>query len=665
MTDVHIERDLVVVLADGTRLSGDLYRPTPGPPGPVLVSYYPYRKDDIIGSLFEGCRRRLCERGYASVFVDMAGTGSSQGTWQCFELSTEGRDFAEIVEWVAAQEWCDGNVGAWGVSYGGMNALAAAAYRPPHLRAIAAVYATNDIHRDSITRGGCATMLGRYAWAAHMVALGLCPPTLQDPGGQWRRTWHQRLRRLAAGQPPAVSWQAHPEPDDYWRARQVDVSAIDIPTMLIGGWADTYKDAMIRVFDAVRGPKRLVMGPWMHVLPHLSQVHPYDWVAAMADWWDAYLRPGPGPGQAGEAPVLFFAEGEGWRAAQHWPPEGATQTQLFLAGHGLAPEPPSQPGQRCYRTDPTVGTAGGLWDPFGTGNGWPEEQSGDDARSLTFTSDPLPEPLLLAGSPEADLYLAVPGNDETHLAARLSMVGPDGRSTLITAGWCRIAAGETGGAASASRPLAVTTIGLGPAAFALPAGARVRLSVACADFPRMWPSPANPELMLGFGADSASVLRLPVSRAADRDDVPAAVKLPPGEPDGGWVTEDEPTFSLSHDKAAGEIAVAFGARSRLRSPAGAELAVDEQYTARIRADRPDGAAMLARVDVGLRMPAGERVTVSVRSTSSRRSSVVEASVALDGTALLTQTWAGDGAAPGPPDASARPTADGLTHQDAT
>jgi uncharacterized protein len=651
VNDVQIERDLTVVLADGTRLAGDLYRPAHSPAGPVLVSYYPYRTDDIIGSLFEGCRIRLCERGYASVFVDMAGTGASEGTWECFELSSEGRDFAEIVEWVAAQEWCDGNVGAWGVSYGGMNALAAAAHRPPHLRAIMAAYATNDVHRDSINRGGCATMLGRYAWAAHMVALGLCPPTRQDPDGQWRRTWHQRLRRLAGGQPPAVSWQAHPEPDAYWQARQVDVSGIDIPVMLIGGWADTYKDAMIRVFGAVRGPKRLVMGPWLHVVPHLSGAHPYDWVAAMADWWDIHLLPGSEPGPGSEPPVLFFAEGEGWRGAQHWPPEGVKQAQLFLTGYRLTPETPSQPGRRCYRTDPTVGVAGGMWDPFGTGNGWPEEQSGDDARSLTFTSDPLPEPLLVAGSPEADLYLAVPGADEAHLAVRLSMVGPDGRSTLITAGWCLIPAGGTGQASVTGEaagdgcPLTATTVSLGPAAFALPAGARVRLSVSCADFPRMWPSPANPELVIGFGAGGASVLRMPVGRAADRGDVPAAIKLPPREPDSGWVTEDQPAFSLAHDKAAGEIAVAFGARSRLSSPSGADMTVDERYTARVQAGRPDGAAVLAWIDVGLRMPAGERVTVAVRSTSSRRASVVEARVAMDGATLLEQSWAGDGAAP--------------------
>jgi predicted acyl esterase len=63
---VRVDRDLVIPLADGTRLAADLCRPdTPGPV-PVLVSCYPYRKDDIIGSLFEGTRIRLCERGYAT-----------------------------------------------------------------------------------------------------------------------------------------------------------------------------------------------------------------------------------------------------------------------------------------------------------------------------------------------------------------------------------------------------------------------------------------------------------------------------------------------------------------------------------------------------------------------------------------------------------------------
>jgi len=656
MCEVHVERGLVIPLADGTLLSGDLYRPAGRPSGPVLVSYYPYRADDIIGSLFEQTRIGLCRRGYATLFADMAGTGASEGCYaESFDLPREGRDCAEIIEWAACQHWCDGSVGAWGVSYGGMNALAAAAHRPPHLRAIVVVYSTTDMYRDTIAPGGCPAMLGRYAWAAHMLALGLCPPTLQDPGGRWERTWRNRLQRLEAGRPHALNWQAHPEHDDYWQARVVDATAVEVPAMLIGGWADAYSDAMIRVFGQVSGVKRLIMGPWMHVLPHLSAVETYDWVTAMADWWDAHLRREPAPAKP-EPPVLFFSHGGGWRGAQQWPPSGVTTRRFFLAGHRLEPASPAGPASRSYRGDPLVGLAAGIWDPFGTGSGWPEEQSGDDARSLTFTSDPLPEPLLIAGSPEADLHVSLPADDETHLVARVSMVDPGERSTLITSGWLRVppagrdADSNAGGDASA--PPRMITVPLGAAAFELPAGSRVRLCVASADFPHIWPSPANPELTVATGPGAASELRLPVRHAAGGGDEPAVIAPPPAGTDTGWVTDGEPVYQVTQDKMTGESAVAFGFRSRLRPPSGADLRSDELFTARLRPGRPDGATVQAQVDISLCLPAGERIQVAVRSTSHRCSSVIEASVVQDGTTLLQRQWAGGD--PGPSPGTPRP-----------
>jgi putative CocE/NonD family hydrolase len=628
---VRVDRDLVIPLADGTRLAADLYRPDTPEPVPVLVSCYPYRKDDIIGSLFEGTRIRLCERGYATVFADMTGTGASEGDYgESFDLAREGRYAAAVVEWVAGQDWCDGRVGAWGVSYGGMTALAAAAQRPASLRAIIAVYATTDIYRDTIAPGGCPAMLGRYAWAAHMMALGLCPPTRPDPGGRWRRTWTRRLRRLAGAPSHAVTWQAHPDRDAYWNSRVLDAAAIDVPAMLIGGWADMFKDAMTSLYTAVTGPKRLVMGPWMHVLPHLSGVEPYDWVSEMADWWDEHLGRAPTPPRD---PVLFYAHGAGWRSAGQWPPEGGGTRRLFLAMHGLALAP-DEPGQRDYLGDAGVGVAAGMWDPFGTGNGWPEEQSGDDARSLTFTSEPLPGPILIAGRPEAELYLfLLAGAGEAQLAARLAMVGPDGRSTLITTGWRRLEPAVAGGPVlDGAERVAIT---LGAAAFAVPAGARLRLSVACADFPRIWPSAENPAIRVCFGADRPSALRIPV---CDRDVAPAGIPAPPAVPDPGWVSGGEPRYHVAHDKAAGEVAVTFGARSSLRPPSGTEMSLDERFTARVRPGQPAGAALTAQVDVALRLPGGERVDVAVRSTSSRTTSLTQGRVILDGALLFEHTW---------------------------
>jgi hypothetical protein len=185
---------------------------------------------------------------------------------------------------------------------------------------------------------------------------------------------------------------------------------------------------------------------------------------------------------------------------------------------------------------------------------------------------------------------------------------------------------------------APVTIALSTAAHWVPAGARLRLSVACADFPRLWPTAENPAIRVRFGGSSPSVLRLPACDEASRRDKPASVPRPPAEPDTGWVTDGEPVYRVSHDKAAGEVAVTFGHSTRMHAPSGARLTLDEEFTARVPAGRPDGAALLAKVDVTVRMPAGERVDIAVRSASSRTATTLEGSVVLDGAVVLRKTW---------------------------
>jgi hypothetical protein len=164
--------------------------------------------------------------------------------------------------------------------------------------------------------------------------------------------------------------------------------------------------------------------------------------------------------------------------------------------------------------------------------------------------------------------------------------------------------------------------------------------------PRIWPSAASAAIRLHFGASSPSELRVPVCRGDRRLDTPASVPAPPAAPDTGWVTDGEPVYLVSHDKAADEVAVTFGARTRLRPPSGADMKLDERFTARVRPGRPAGAALTAEIGIGVRLPAGERVEVVVRSTSSRTATVVEGSVTLDGTSLLHHRWTGqDGPAP--------------------
>ena len=90
-----------------TLLSGDLYGPGGHPPGPVLVSYYPYRKDDIIGGLFERTRIRLASAATPACSWTWRAPGRRREVPAKLDLPREGRDGAEIIEWVAGQDWCE------------------------------------------------------------------------------------------------------------------------------------------------------------------------------------------------------------------------------------------------------------------------------------------------------------------------------------------------------------------------------------------------------------------------------------------------------------------------------------------------------------------------------------------------------------------------------
>ncbi len=91
-------------------------------------------------------------RGYTHVIANLRGTGGSGGTFGFFD-GQERRDLYDLVEWVAAQPWCDGNVGMIGISYFAMTQLEAAVERPPHLKAIFPVAVTADLYEARCITG--------------------------------------------------------------------------------------------------------------------------------------------------------------------------------------------------------------------------------------------------------------------------------------------------------------------------------------------------------------------------------------------------------------------------------------------------------------------------------------------------------------------------------
>lgn len=177
-------------------------------------------------------------------------------------------DGVAVVHWLAAQEWCTGRVGVFGISWGGFDALRIAALAPEPLKAIVTVCATDDRYDNDVHYlGGSVLAVDMHAWSSTMLAFACRPPDPRYAGREWRDLW---LRRLEAVEPPVHTWLAHQTRDDYWRRGSVreDYGAVRAAVLAVGGWHDPYRDTVLRLAehlpqDRVRG----IIGPWSHQYP--------------------------------------------------------------------------------------------------------------------------------------------------------------------------------------------------------------------------------------------------------------------------------------------------------------------------------------------------------------------------------------------------------------
>src|SRR5438067_11682569 len=132
---MELLRNQLIPLVDGATLAAGVRLPEAAGRYPAIACFYPYHKDDLEGSSHDAINRYFTGRGYATVDVDFYGLGSSSGTAREAMHPDEASDGAQMIEWIAAQPWCDGNVGQWGISYPGITSFKVAAARPPPLKA--------------------------------------------------------------------------------------------------------------------------------------------------------------------------------------------------------------------------------------------------------------------------------------------------------------------------------------------------------------------------------------------------------------------------------------------------------------------------------------------------------------------------------------------------
>ena len=281
-----------VTLADGTRLAARIWLPdeTYSAPVPAILEYLPYKKRGGTEDRDDETFGHFAQHGYAGVRIDIRGNGESDGFMEDEYTAQELSDGAEAIAWIAEQDWCDGNVGIIGISWGGFNGLQIAALRPPALKAVVTVCSTDDRYADDIHYMGGCLLNDNLTWSQQMLNYSSRPPDPEILGEQWRARWIERLEAMPF---LAANWLKHQRRDDFWRHGSVceDYGDIEIPVLAVGGWYDAYTNAVPRLLAGLTSPAKGIIGPWEHRYPQIAKVTPrIDFLGESVRWWDRWLE---------------------------------------------------------------------------------------------------------------------------------------------------------------------------------------------------------------------------------------------------------------------------------------------------------------------------------------------------------------------------------------
>jgi hypothetical protein len=513
----------------------------------------------------------LAQYGIAYARLETRGSGDSEGVLADEYLPSEQHDGASAIGWLAAQPWCNGAVGMRGVSWGGFSTLQAAALRPPALKAIMPMSASDMRYTDDAHYIGGAFALTGLKWATSMKLVMAGPPDPLITGEAWRRQWQARLDATPA---IAARWLSHQTNDAYWRQGSVaiDWDAINCPTYVVGGLVDSYGNAIPRLLANLKVPRKGVYGPWRHGYPAPAAPGPgLDWAFEEVRWWRQWLL-GEDTGIMDE-PMLrvFMPEATAaqvapgllpgrWISEPAWPAPDIC-SRVFHLGRGSLRAEPTLAETVRYRSDQIVGLAKVEWVPFAPTE-LPREQSADDARSLVFDSAPLTDDLEMLGAPLFRVRLAA-DQPRAKIAVRLCEVTPEGKSWLVSYGLLNLThrgGHETPALLTPGRAVDVT-VPLNFTAHRFGKGGRIRIAVSESLWPLVWPSPEIVTLTFDLASTRLELPERP--RPAAEAPMPIASVPPRAEDPAGW-----PTMTIADDRGGVRVVETWPASESLVADVG-------------------------------------------------------------------------------------------------
>lgn len=478
---------LTIAMSDGVELGGRLWLPEGAltTPVPAILLSHPYGKDGA-GERAENAY--YAGRGYASLRIDVRGTGTSQGQITDEYTLRERMDLAEVIAWLASQPWCSGRVGMTGSSWSGFSAVQAAGMNIPALGGVIVMNASERRFTDDAHYMGGILLKENFMWGTNFLSDLVRPPDAQLWGEDWQPIWQARLQQLI---PPIHTWITHSydPPGGYWDQGSVAPSDIQIPVYAVGGWMDGYTNSIARLVSNNPSNRRGLIGPWGHSPPHWASHHALHFMEEAIAFWDYCLKGQPGFMEARPQMRTFIQEDMHDPGLGYWVQDAAwtdaTPAQRWYFGDGALQPQPSASLMLSHQSPQDVGIDAGEWIARNSAG----EQSFDDSRSLTLDSSPLSEDLVLLGTPKVRVRLT-PQAQDGHIFVRLVDVAPDGRATRVSMGMLNLVLKDGFDAPAPlvpGQPVDVT-IPLHDMGYAFKAGHRLRLALSTAYWPMAWPS---------------------------------------------------------------------------------------------------------------------------------------------------------------------------------
>jgi uncharacterized protein len=352
---IVFERSVAVPMRDGMKLSANVFRPAEGKRVPVLMSVTPYGKDklpDRIGNFFmwlAGVRFgdiRISpytgfeapdpffwvSAGYAVLQADVRGMHKSEGRAGVLS-NQDAEDYYDLIEWTAAQSWCDGGIALSGVSYLAMSQWRVAPLRPPHLKAIVPWEGVSDLYREFVFQGGI-------------------PETGFVPIWWKNRMKRGRNRKFAMAEDFLAEVKRHPLIDSYWHAKEPALEQIEVPALVCASWSDQglHTRGSFEAFARIGSPQKWL---YTHGRKKWETYYSAESLATQKRFLDHFLK-----GQDNEwneiPPVRIELRKAYYqhelRYEQQWPLPNTQYTPLYLNAENkaLTVEPPATAAVATY-----------------------------------------------------------------------------------------------------------------------------------------------------------------------------------------------------------------------------------------------------------------------------------------------------------------------------